>query len=277
MQRSKFINVIMLSLSTSLLLIACNQEKPSAETVALVNSNALSREDVKFLADEMSAQNNGNRPVDEAVIKELIRRELLRQEADREGLTNQASYKVKLANIIRNVGAQAGAESFLSKITEVSDKELRKIYDDKIGNNRPKQFRARQIVLASEQSAKAVIAKLQEGSKFEDLAKTSSIDTTTRDKGGEVGWFSAAQTTPLMAQVLANMINGELSAPIHGPNGWHIIQLEDTRKVDAPTFDAIKEQLKAAVKQERLQKHVSDLEEQGEIKILNNKASEVLK
>ena len=277
MQRSKFINVIMLSLSTSLLLIACNQEKPSAETVALVNSNALSREDVKFLADEMSAQNNGNRPVDEAVIKELIRRELLRQEADREGLTNQASYKVKLANIIRNVGAQAGAESFLSKITEVSDKELRKIYDDKIGNNRPKQFRARQIVLASEQSAKAVIAKLQEGSKFEDLAKTSSIDTSTRDKGGEVGWFSAAQTTPLMAQILANMINGELSAPIHGPNGWHIIQLEDTRKVDAPTFDAIKEQLKAAVKQERLQKHVSDLEEQGEIKILNNKASEVLK
>jgi peptidyl-prolyl cis-trans isomerase C len=277
MQRSKFINVIMLSLSTSLLLIACNQEKPSAETVALVNSNALSREDVKFLADEMSAQNNGNRPVDEAVIKELIRRELLRQEADREGLTNQASYKVKLANIIRNVGAQAGAESFLSKITEVSDKELRKIYDDKIANNRPKQFRARQIVLASEQSAKAVIAKLQEGSKFEDLAKTSSIDTSTRDKGGEVGWFSAAQTTPLMAQILANMINGELSAPIHGPNGWHIIQLEDTRKVDAPTFDAIKEQLKAAVKQERLQKHVSDLEEQGEIKILNNKASEVLK
>ena len=277
MQRSKFINVIMLSLSTSLLLIACNQEKPSAETVALVNSNALSREDVKFLADEMSAQNNGNRPVDEAVIKELIRRELLRQEADREGLTNQASYKVKLANIIRNVGAQTGAESFLSKITEVSDKELRKIYDDKIGNNRPKQFRARQIVLASEQSAKAVIAKLQEGSKFEDLAKTSSIDTSTRDKGGEVGWFSAAQTTPLMAQILANMINGELSAPIHGPNGWHIIQLEDTRKVDAPTFDAIKEQLKAAVKQERLQKHVSDLEEQGEIKILNNKASEVLK
>ena len=267
----------MLSLSTSLLLIACNQEKPSAETVALVNSNALSREDVKFLADEMSAQNNGNRPVDEAVIKELIRRELLRQEADREGLTNQASYKVKLANIIRNVGAQTGAESFLSKITEVSDKELRKIYDDKIGNNRPKQFRARQIVLASEQSAKAVIAKLQEGSKFEDLAKTSSIDTSTRDKGGEVGWFSAAQTTPLMAQILANMINGELSAPIHGPNGWHIIQLEDTRKVDAPTFDAIKEQLKAAVKQERLQKHVSDLEEQGEIKILNNKASEVLK
>jgi peptidyl-prolyl cis-trans isomerase C len=277
MQRSKFINVIMLSLSTSLLLIACNQEKPSAETVALVNSNALSREDVKFLADEMSAQNNGNRPVDEAVIKELIRRELLRQEADREGLTNQASYKVKLANIIRNVGAQAGAESFLSKITEVSDNELRKIYDDKIANNRPKQFRARQIVLASEVTAKAVMVKLQEGSKFEDLAKTSSIDTTTRDKGGEVGWFSAAQTTPLMAQVLANMINGELSAPIHGPNGWHIIQLEDTRKVDAPTFDAIKEQLKAAVKQERLQKHVSDLEEQGEIKILNNKASEVLK
>ena len=277
MQRSKFINVIMLSLSTSLLLIACNQEKPSAETVALVNSNALSREDVKFLADEMSAQNNGNRPVDEAVIKELIRRELLRQEADREGLTNQASYKVKLANIIRNVGAQTGAESFLSKITEVSDKELRKIYDDKIGNNRPKQFRARQIVLASEQSAKAVIVKLQEGSKFEDLAKTSSIDTSTRDKGGEVGWFSAAQTTPLMAQVLANMINGELSAPIHGPNGWHIIQLEDTRKVDPPTFEAIKEQLKAAVKQEQLQKHASDLEEHAKIEIIKKAGPEAVK
>jgi peptidyl-prolyl cis-trans isomerase C len=277
MQRFKMTHVIVFSLCVSSLLIACNKEKPASETVALVNGNALSRDDVKFLADEMSAQNNGNRPADEAVVKELIRRELLKQEADREGLTNQGTYKTKLANIIRNVGAQAGAESFLSKITEVSDNELRKIYDDKIANNRPKQFRARQIVLASEVTAKAVIAKIQEGSKFEDLAKSSSIDTSTRDKGGEVGWFSAAQTTPLMAQVLTNMINGELSAPIHGPNGWHIIQLEDTRKVDPPAFDSIKEQLKAAVKQERLQKHTSDLEEQGKIEILIGNAPQAIK
>lgn len=277
MQRFKMTHLIVFSLCVSSLLIACNKEKPTSETVALVNGNALSRDDVKFLADEMSAQNNGNRPADEVVVKELIRRELLKQEADREGLTNQATYKTKLTNIIRNVGAQAGAESFLSKITEVSDNELRKIYDDKIANNRPKQFRARQIVLASEVTAKAVIVKLQEGSKFEDLAKSSSIDTSTRYKGGEVGWFSAAQTTPLMAQVLTNMINGELSAPIHGPNGWHIIQLEDTRKVDPPAFDSIKEQLKAAVKQERLIKHTSDLEAQGKIELLNNKASEVSK
>lgn len=277
MQRFKMTHVIVFSLCVSSLLISCNKEKPTSDTVALVNGNALSRDDVKFLADEMSAQNNGNRPADEAVVKELIRRELLKQEADREGLTNQGTYKTKLANIIRNVGAQAGAESFLSKITEVSDNELRKIYDDKIANNRPKQFRARQIVLASEVTAKAVIAKIQEGSKFEDLAKSSSIDTSTRDKGGEVGWFSAAQTTPLMAQVLTNMINGELSAPIHGPNGWHIIQLEDTRKVDPPAFDSIKEQLKAAVKQERLQKHTSDLEEQGKIEILIGNAPQAIK
>ena len=61
MQRFKMTHVIVFSLCVSSLLISCNKEKPTSDTVALVNGNALSRDDVKFLADEMSAQNNGNR------------------------------------------------------------------------------------------------------------------------------------------------------------------------------------------------------------------------
>jgi peptidyl-prolyl cis-trans isomerase C len=274
LSRRKSIYVLMLALSGLLFLNACNKGDSSSKSVAVVNGKALSSEEVDFLGGVLAARSGGNRPSNDVVLKELIRLELLKQEADKEGLTTTASYKTRLDAISRNMAAEAEAENYFSKQVEVTESELRKIYDENIGNTRPKQFRARQIVTDDEQSAKDILVKLKEGSKFEDLAKTSSKDTSTRDKGGEIGWFSAGQTSPAVAKVLGDMVNGEITAtPIHMQVGWHVIQLEDTRKVDPPTFDAVKEQLKAAVKQERLQKHASELEEKAKIVLTPPKAA----
>lgn len=274
LSRRKSIYVLMLAFSGVLLLNACNKGDSSSKSVAVVNGKALSSEDVEFLGGMLAARSGGNRPAEDVVIKELVRLELLSQEADKEGLTSTAAYKTRLNAISRNMAAETEAESYLNKMVEVTDSELRKLYDDNIANVRPKQFRARQIVTDDEQSAKDILAKLKDGAKFEDLAKSSSKDTSTRDKGGEIGWFLAAQTSPVIAKVLNDMVNGEITqAPIHMQVGWHIIQLEDTRKIDPPAFDAVKEQIKAAVRQERLQKHTSELEEQAKIVLMPPKAA----
>lgn len=270
----KSVYALMIAFLGMLLLNGCNKGDSSSKSVAVVNGKTLSSEDVEFLGGVLAARSGGNRPADDVVLKELIRLELLKQEADKEGLTSTDSYKTKLDAISRNMAAEAEAESYFSKLVEVTDSELRKIYDQNIGNTRQKQYKARQIVTDDEQSAKDILVKLKEGAKFEDLAKSSSKDSSTRDKGGEIGWFSAGQTSPAVAKVLGDMVNGEITAtPIHMQVGWHIIQLEDTRKVDPPTFDAVKEQLKAAVKQERLQKHASELEEKAKIVLTPPKAA----
>lgn len=274
MPRSKIGHAVMVALFGLLFLNACNKGDSSGESVVLVNGKAIYHADLELLANEIALRSGGNRPADDLVIKELIRRELLKQEADKGGLTSIAAFKTRLNAISRNMAAEAEAESYLNKMVEVTDSELRKLYDDNIANARPKQFRARQIVTDDEQSAKDILAKLKDGAKFEDLAKSSSKDTSTRDKGGEIGWFLAAQTSPVIAKVLNDMVNGEITqAPIHMQVGWHIIQLEDTRKIDPPAFDAVKEQIKAAVRQERLQKHVSELEEQAKIVLTPPKAA----
>ena len=270
--RSKTSHAVVIALSGLLMLNACNKTDPPGESVALVNGKALYRGDAEFLAGVMAARSGGNRPADDVIIKELIRLELLSQEAEKKGLTSTASYTTRLNAISRNMAAETEAESYLAEMTEVTDSELRKIYDDNIGNTRPKQFRARQIVTDDEASAKDIISQLKEGAKFEELAKSNSKDTSTREKGGEIGWFSAAQTSPVVAKVLTDMVNGEITpAPIHMQVGWHIIQLEDTRKVDPPAFDAVKEQIKTALRQERLQKHTSDLEGHAKIELTTPK------
>lgn len=248
-----------------ILLAACNGGKDPKDVVAKVNREKITRSDVDYLAKEMTSKNNGERPSDEMVIEELIRIELLRQEADKEGLTQRDSYEIRERNLKRKLAAEFDVENFFSTMLTITDSELRSIYQERIANTKPQQFRARHILLESQDKAEAIISELNHGARFEELARQSK-DPTTRSKGGEIGWFGAHQTSPEIAEALNNMEPGDLTqSPIQSPYGWHVILLEEKRTVDAPSFDTVKEQVRTALKKERLQKHVEELLKKAKI------------
>jgi peptidyl-prolyl cis-trans isomerase SurA len=81
---------------------------------------------------------------------------------------------------------------------------------------------------------------------FAKLAKDNSKDPTTANAGGDMGWFQRDQWGSTIAQQLSELKEGEVSHPFQSEAGWHIIQLEGTRKSDV-TEESERNQARQAI------------------------------
>jgi peptidyl-prolyl cis-trans isomerase SurA len=87
----------------------------------------------------------------------------------------------------------------------------------------------------SESEAKSKIERLKDrldnGAKFEDLAKLNSEDASSA-KGGDLGWVSPGDTVPEFQEPMNKLAINEISGPVRSPFGWHLIQVLERRKQD---------------------------------------------
>lgn len=122
------------------------------------------------------------------------------------------------------------------------------------------QFRARHILVRSEDgnddAAKARIdtlrARIAGGADFAEVAKENSDDSFSKDKGGELGWFTQDQFGPEFGTQVAGLQDGGVSAPFKTQAGWHIVQREETRQTDA-TDDNRRAQMRERIGQRKLE------------------------
>jgi peptidyl-prolyl cis-trans isomerase C len=117
----------------------------------------------------------------------------------------------------------------------------------------------RHILVDNEDDAKAIIAKLQKGEKFEDLAKQSK-DPGSKERGGDLGWANPASFVKPFSDAMVKLEKGKYTTqPVKSDFGWHVIQLDDTRDVKVPTFEEAKGQIAQQIQQGLVQKHVEEL------------------
>ena len=146
---------------------------------------------------------------------------------------------------------------------------MRKLYDERIGNQKLSEYKVNHILLKTEEEAKATIAELDAGAKFMDLAKSKSTGPSA-SQGGELGWLNPAQlnTMPGFAQALSEMKKGSYSkSPVQTQYGWHVIQLEDKRDLEPPSLEQVEKQITAALRQQRLQEYVVKLRNDAKIDV----------
>ncbi|MGZ8216562.1 peptidylprolyl isomerase [Methylomagnum sp.] len=235
------------------------------DAAAIVNGKPISKASVEILKGEISQRRGGNAVPDDKIIEELIKRELLRQEAEAEGLLKDPKFAARVENATRMVLSQAAAERFINS-AQVTDEELKKEYDQRIGPMTSSEFKAKHILVETEQAAKDVIAKLQKGEKFDALAKKLSKDPGSKDKGGDLGWFNPQQMVPPFSQAVMSLKNGETTkAPVQSQFGWHVIAREDSRDQPPPPFDTVKDQLKSLMQTQKLQQHMTELQAKAKI------------
>jgi len=247
---------------------ATQQNTNTADIIASVNEKDITRGSFDLLSYEIAQRRGGNKLPDEQVLAELIKRELLSQEAEKKGVMKNPLFSFRMENASRSISAEADAEVYLNEIN-ISDADLKKEYDLRLNSLKTTQFRAKHIVVDTEQQAKDIIAKAVSGSDFSELAKSKSKDSASKDKGGELGWFSLQQVIPPLAQAMTSLQNGQMTAqPIQSKFGWHVIVKEESKEVPAPALDTIKEQLTNTIKIGRLQQHIAELKEKA--KITNN-------
>jgi len=120
------------------------------------------------------------------------------------------------------------------------------------------QYQARHILVRStgdDAEAKAKIdtlrARIDGGADFTEVAKESSEDVFTKDKGGDLGWFTQDQFGPEFGAQLAGLQDGQVSAPFKTQAGWHIVQREATRQADV-SDDNRRTQMRESIGQRKL-------------------------
>jgi len=240
--------------------------KPGAEnTVAVVNGKPISRATLQAVSAEVAQRSGGQAIPEDKILDGLIARELLQQEAEKQNLAKDPQVAVKLENSRRDVLVQAEVEHF-RKTATVSDEDIKKEYDTRVASMKSTEYKARHILLDNEQAAKDVLAKLQKGAKFDELAKKLSKDPSAKQNSGDLGWFNPQQMVPEFSAAVAGLKNGETVAdPVKSQFGWHVIQREDSREQTPPAFDAVKDQFRSMLVGQKLQKHVEELKASAKI------------
>jgi len=240
----------------------------AGNTVATVNGKKIAQKHYDQVVATLKAKNpqfNADQNK-QAIINELISRELLHQEAKKQKVQKDPKVAFALEQQRIELLIQALIQKTLSK-DPIKEKDIKKIYKEKVAGANLTEYKASHILLKAEDEAKTIIAKLDAGSDFAKLAKEKSTGPSAAS-GGDLGWFSPGRMVPPFARAVAEMKKGTHSKkPVKTQFGWHVIKLEDTRKMDPPKYDDVKKQIAGSLNKQRLQEYVQKLRSKAKIKI----------
>ena len=272
MYRFKYALIVLLSFCAFNLTSCKHENESSMESSPKDDSGEYARvNDVVITKNEYEQYAKGKRAAqpdanftDQVIIDELIATELLRQEAVKQGID-------KRAEIIEQIKRQ---ESNILINTLMSDKfgdlnfteeELKTEYNRLIGLSDANEFKARHILLNTEEDANAVLDALKGGADFVELAKEKSQGPSAPN-GGDLGWFKSETMVPPFAEAVSKMEKGTYStSAVKTRFGWHVILLEDKREVELPSFEDVKQDVQRNLTRQTIEAYVKDLQNSATI------------
>lgn len=237
-----------------------------AQNIAIVNGKAVPKERMEALKQQLEKSGRPITPDVESQIKdEVIAREIFIQEAQKRGLDASADYKAQMemarqAILIRELFAN------YQQTNPVTDAEIQAEYDKFVAANGGKEYKASHILVEKEADAKAIIASIKKGAKFEDIAKKQSKDPGSGAKGGDLDWANASSYVSEFTEALIKLQKGQMtSTPVKSQFGWHVIRLDDERQAQLPKLEDVKPQVAQQLQQQKLAKFQEDLRTKAKI------------
>ncbi len=199
-----------------------------------------------------------------ALLQRLIDLELLVWAAREDGLAEDAEVR----RLIEEFEDRVLSETLIRRqiADKVTNEMLRARYDAYVeGLAARAEVRARHILLDSEAQARKVIAALEAGGDFVELAREHSLGPTA-DQGGDLDYFTRDNMTPAFAGAAFTLEIGQYSRdPVQTEFGWHVIKVEDRRGEGAASFEDMRGELREAATRELLDELLRDLRGRAEI------------
>ena len=236
-----------------------------SKTFATVNGQAIPQSVYDAFVTEQKAQGTPDGPeLQNAVKEELIRREILAQEAKKKGLDKKGTVQGQVELAKQAVLIRAFLTDYVAN-HPISEAQIKAEYDVIKANLGANEYKARHVLVEKEDEAKAIIAKLDKGEKFSELAKQSK-DPGSKDKGGDLGWSSPNAYVKPFGEALGKLKKGEYTKdPVKSDFGYHVIQLEDSRPMTPPPFDQVKPQLQQRANQQQIENLVKELRAKAKV------------
>lgn len=241
--------------------------------VATVDGSSISRDFYEFYIKGITGKSSAELTPEQRnlALDNLIRARLVAEEAAKEGLDKSSDTAALLELSRLNVLQQAVSDRYL-KDRKASEQELRAEYETQLGSTPKQEYHARHILVATEPFAEKIVARLEKGEKFDELAKRESMDPS-KSNGGDLGWFTPDRMVPEFSGAVMALKPGEYThKPVQTQFGWHVIQLLDTRELTPPPFEQVRQRLEQIVQNKKFRGYTDELMRTAKIQRLLDKA-----
>ena len=149
--------------------------------------------------------------------------------------------------------------------TPLTDAQIAAEYERQKAAAPAREFKARHVLVKTEDEAKKILEQIKKGEKLEDLAK-QSVDTGSAQRGGELDWAAPDAYVKPFSDALIKLEKGKTTeAPVQTQFGYHVIRLDDIRDTQFPPLDQVKGQLAEMMQQSRVQAFVEGLQKKAKI------------
>jgi peptidyl-prolyl cis-trans isomerase C len=231
-----------------------------AQNLAVVNGKPIPKARADAIVNDMIKGGQQKTPQLEQMVKdELIKREVMMQEADKRGITTSEEVKTQLELARQSVIIRALFADY-QKTNPVTDADVKAEYDKFKAQAGDKEYHARHILVDKEDEAKDIIAKLKAGQKFEALAKARSKDPGSGANGGDLDWAPPSAYVKEFSDAMVKLQKGQTTpTPVKTQFGYHVIRLDDVRAAQVPSLDEIKPQIQQQLMQQKLQAFQAEL------------------
>ena len=226
-----------------------------AQNAAVVNGKPIPKsrvdEFMKILASQGRPDNEETRKL---VRDELVARELFTQEAEKRGLAKSAAVRTQIDNARQDILIRAMIRDYVEK-HPVTDAEIDAEYKKLIAEagSGGKEYKARHILVESEDDAKKLIAEIKGGGSFEELAKQSK-DPGSGSSGGDLGWNTPSTFVKEFADAMATLPKGKMTeTPVKTQFGYHIIRVDDIREAEPPPLEQLRPQIQQQLERQKVQ------------------------
>jgi len=244
-------------------MIGCSQATEESRIVATVNGKPISQSEFDYRWSELSDAARGRydrQGGKKKFLDDLISREVLLQEARRQGLDQSLALRERMERVKEQLILDELMKDAASQPVQISDAELEAYYqahDDMLLAAR--QIRGAQIVMANVFQAKDLKHQINQGWNFSKLAQRYSLDEKTKADGGEFNFSRKGVLDPVIEQFLLTQKAGAVSDPVETAAGFHLVKVVSRDPDETKHLEAVRQQLKRELYAEKRRKQVEEV------------------
>jgi len=260
-------NLLQKTLRSALVLTAVSISFSTiAQNIAIVNGKAVPKSRAEALTQQLIRSGRPVTPeVEDQIKEEVIAREIFMQEAQKLGLDASSDFKDQMELARQTIMIRELFMGFQKK-NPVTDQEIKSEYDKFVAANGGKEYHARHILVEKEDQAKAIVAALKKGAKFEEIAKKQSKDPGSGSKGGDLDWAAPSNFVKEFSDAMVALKKGQFTEqPVKTQFGYHIIRVDDVRDAQIPKFEEVKPQIAQQLQQQKMTNYQQDLRTKAKV------------
>lgn len=200
--------------------------------------------------------------VPQGVLRAMVLEVFVNNEIDKDSKKLKYQKNAEIEKIVENFKRNIIREKYLNDtiFSKITDKEVENEYAKIVESVKGKEERKiKHILVADEDEIERIRRNVLRSGNFEKVAKEKSIDKTSAENGGDIGYVLRSELVPEFADVAFILKAGAISKPVKTQYGWHIIKVEDIRPAQFLPFDEVKDRIKQKLQQEAIQKYLTSL------------------